>query len=489
MRYTVLISLLMMLIHTTSLAETATSGNLLPNAGTGTTALQNSSGTIDGINGSTGWTTTGITNFGSELEVNGTGSVSATGTLEGISTTKTDGSSFTTTADSLDGGVRLNSTTEVQNCEWTGSAYQCGNAQAGQDTYSTTVNILDEDENVLATVTQNRNTDAGYYGNTFTYTDTVIHTGEGARKWDWEWTGTNVANPNTTSADGPNLLGAQLLATLLDIDYSALPETIKNEIVEIFGELDDEFKEVEDIIEEFFIEEEIAIKEEPVKMEEPVMMVMMEIKEEEKFEEEAAFEEPIMLLEEEKEEESNMEVMEMLTEEEEKEELDNSTEEGIIEVSEKESKEEEKNEQPEEVKEDESDGETTKTANASKKNSTKQKNLQSKETKTISHTDILNKIDEKIKDIGKNLELKNLITLKAMSENDILLSTYNVPFYQPKTIYVDQVNITDNREIYNNINLNSYIQDDPIAIRANKINELNIERQQLLIQLEELKNG
>ena len=76
-----------------------------------------------------------------------------------------------------------------------------------------------------------------------------------------------------------------------------------------------------------------------------------------------------------------------------------------------------------------------------------------------------------------------------MSENDILLSTYNVPFYQPKTIYVDQINITDDRKIYNNINLNSYIKDDPIAIRANKINELKIERQQLLIQLEVLNNG
>jgi hypothetical protein len=166
-----------MLIPTISSAETATSGNLLPNAGTGTTAYQDSSGTIDGINGSTGWTLdSGITNFGSEFEANGTGTVSASESLLGIETTKeSDGSSFTTTENSLDGGVSLNSTTEVQNCEWIGSAYQCGNAQSGQDSYSTTVTILDENDQELATVTQNRNTDAGYYGNTFTYTDTVIH--------------------------------------------------------------------------------------------------------------------------------------------------------------------------------------------------------------------------------------------------------------------------------------------------------------------------
>ena len=483
MRFIVLINLLMMLIPTIGLTETATTGNLLPNAGTGQTSQQHSNSTIDGINNSNGWTLNNVTDYSSsynELEANGTGTVSADGSLLNISA-----GDHTTTADSLDGGVTLSSKTEVQNCEWTGSAYRCGQATSGRDSYSTTVTILDENDTELATVTQNRNNDSGYNNNTFTYTDTVTHTGEGARKWEWQWQGIDGDSPNSTSPLGPNLLGAELKATLLNILYSPLPPAIKTEIEDVFEDIGNEFEEIEQIVEEFLFEEKIEIKEE-IAMEEPVMLVM-EIKEEEKFEETPIFEEPIMVMQEEKEEEEP--VMEMFTEEEEKEELDNSTEEGIIEVSEKESKEEEKNEQPEEVKEDESDGETTKTANASKKNSTKQKNLQSKETKTISHTDILNKIDEKIKDIGKNLELKNLITLKAMSENDILLSTYNVPFYQPKTIYVDQVNITDNREIYNNINLNSYIQDDPIAVRANKINELNIERQQLLIQLEGLKNG
>ena len=33
----------------------------------------------------------------------------------------------------------------------------------------------------------------------------------------------------------------------------------------------------------------------------------------------------------------------------------------------------------------------------------------------------MDKIDEKIKDVGKNLELKNIVKLKAMSNNDILI--------------------------------------------------------------------
>jgi hypothetical protein len=487
MRFIVLINLLMMLIPTIGLTETATTGNLLPNAGTGQTSVQHSNSTIDGINSSTGFTLNNITDYSSsynELEANGTGTVSATGTLLNISA-----GDHTTTADSLDGGVTLTSKTEVQNCEWTGSSHRCGQATSGQDSYSTTVTILDSDENELAKVTQNRNTDSGYNNNTYTYTDTVTHTGEGARKWEWEWTGIDGDSPNSTSPLGPNLLGAELKATLLDILYSPIPEDIKNEIVDIFDDLGEEFNEIEQIVEEFFFEEKIEMKEE-ISMEEPVM-VMMEIQEEEKFEETPVFEEMVLMEEEPKEEEEPaMEMMtQLLTEEkEEKEDLDNSTEEGIIEVVEEESNEEEKNEQPEEVTEEESNSETTETANASKENSTKQKSVQSKETKQVSHSDILAKIDEKIKDIGKNLELKNLITFKAMSESEILLDQYNIPFYKPKDIYVDQVDMSDDRSIYANVNLNKYTQADPIATRVNKINELQNERQQLLIELEVLKN-
>ena len=476
-----------MLIPTIGLTETATTGNLLPNAGTGQTSVQHSNSTIDGINSSTGFTLNNVTDYSSnynELEANGTGTVSADGSLLNISA-----GDHTTTADSLDGGITLSSKTEVQNCEWTGSAHRCGQATSGRDSYSTTVTILDENDTELATVTQNRNNDSGYNNNTFTYTDTVTHTGEGARKWEWEWQGIDGDSPNSTSPLGPNLLGAELKATLLNILYSPLPPAIKTEIEDVFEDIGNEFEEIEQIVEEFLFEEKIEIKEE-IAMEEPAMLVM-EIKEEEKFEETSIFEEPIMVMQEEKEEEEPvMKMVQLFTEEkEEKEDLDNSMEEGIIEVSEKESEEEEKNEQPEEVKENESNGETTKTANASKKSNTKQKNIQSKENKTVSHTDILTKIDENIKDVGKNLQLKNLVTLKAMSDTEILLSAYNVPFYKPKDIYVDQLNISDGREIYNNVNLNSYIQQDPIATKINKINELKIERQQLLIQLEVLNNG
>ena len=246
------------LVSVNSLAETATSGNLLPNAGDGVnTNAQNPNSTIDGIDSSTGFTLNGITDFSSnynELEAQGTGTVSASGSLLNITTTKETGGSFTTTADSLDGGVTLNATTEVQNCEWSGSSYQCGQATSGRDSFSTTIKILDENDNVLAITTMNRNNDSGYRSNTHTYTDTATYTDTGSRKWDWQWKGIDGNDPNSTTAVGPNLLGASLTATLLNIDYSPISEETEeqledtNEQLELAQEdLETKIKELEQI--------------------------------------------------------------------------------------------------------------------------------------------------------------------------------------------------------------------------------------------------
>ena len=234
-------------------AETATSGNLLPNAGDGVnTNTQNPNSTIDGIDSSTGFTLNGITDFSSnynELEAQGTGTVSASGSLLNITTTKETGGSFTTTADSLDGGVTLNSTTEVQNCEWSGSSYQCGQATNGRDSFSTTVKILDENDNVLAITTMNRNNDAGYRGDTYTYTDTVTSTITGSRKWDWQWEGVDGNSPNSSNPVGPNLLGASLTATLLNIDYSPISEETEEQLEDTNEQLELAQEELENLLE------------------------------------------------------------------------------------------------------------------------------------------------------------------------------------------------------------------------------------------------
>ena len=404
MRVLSFITLCKVLILTTFLisqskAETATSGNLLPNAGDGVnTNTQNSNSTIDGIDSSTGFTLNGITDFSSnynELEAQGTGTVSASGSLENITTTTQSGNSHTTTTTSLDGGVTLNATTEVQNCEWSGSSYQCGQATSGRDSFSTTIKILDENENVLTSTSITRNNDAGYRSNTYTYTDTVTHNDTGARKWDWQWQGIDGNSPNSTNPVGPNLLGASLTATLLDITYQPITEEQQEDINEAVEEIEDaieeiKFEEIENIkIEEIKIEEikieEIKIEELKVEFEETFKEILIEENLIETFEtalieeeitEEEFFEEVGNIMEEEllpmpsmKEEEIAMTEPKM--EEFKEEEIEEMKEEEI--ANEPEVKEENPQEEvKEEVKQEEVKEETTETeSNANTETTTK----------------------------------------------------------------------------------------------------------------------
>ena len=476
--------LITLTLTSNAFAETATSGNLLPNANVNQTNLQNQSGTINGISGSNGWTTSGISNYNNELEANGTGTVSSSGSLVGITTEKQNGGQFTTTADSLDGGVRLNSTTEVQNCEWIGSAHQCGQATQGRDSFSTTVNILDANNNSLATVTQNRNNDAGYYGNTYTYTDTVIHNGTGARNWSWVWTGVDGNNVNATSAVGPNLLGANLTATLLDINYTVLPPAVQTELVSFNTEIIEEFKELERTVN---IKEEIKL-EETFKFQEPKL---------ETFKEPA----PMKVKQEFKEPTPTMKEEPGLTEtagpsgkgnnapvqSAQKEEETFSPASAGTSTPQKETQESQILE-PDDNKKNDSSTETTE-SNQSPDSTDKTDKASGdvKDSSKVSLAKTMEKIDTQVKDIGKNLQLKNLVKIKLMSDNSALESYSKVKFYEPKNIYLDQANIQDNRMLYNNVTLASYQQKDPVFQQQKKIFQIRQQKEKLIKELQLMK--
>ena len=467
-----IILLLSLLLINQSNAEEATSGNLLPNAGVGTTNLQNQSGSIDGINGSTGWTTSGISVFNRELEANGTGTVSSNGSLVGITTEKQNGGQFTTTADSLDGGVRLNSTPEVQNCEWIGSAHQCGRATQGRDSYSTTVNILDANNNSLSTVTQIRNNDAGYYGNTYTYTDTVIHNGTGARNWSWSWTGIDGYKPDSQSAVAPNLLGAELTATLLDIDYSPLPPAIQTELISFNTEISQEFREFEQILK---FEKEI-------KFEQP--LTLQEFKEVPKFEINKK-EAPLPL------EKAPMQTMLIENKTPQPKEIKEKKELGGQGITSKQEMTEEQESNPQEVFDESKDKDQEQKTAKQKIGAPDKSDTASNDSKNnidISLNKAMAKIDAKIKDIDKNLKFKNFVKIKAMTSNN-LLEQYKIPFYKSKRIYEDQINIRDNRTLYSTKTLLSYTQNDPIFAKEKQINKIRLEKQRLINEIQVLKNG
>ena len=548
----------MTLIHTTS-AEEITTGNLLPN-GTGSASnLQSVDNTVPNVQSScSSFTSVNTTCTNSnwnyqEVEVgstsSGTGTLNYTGNLVDVTT-----GSETTTQAMLDNGITLDSTTVVQNCEWSGSSHQCGQAQSGRDTFKTTVKILDSDGEVLSQVDQIRNTDSGYYGNANKYTDQVIYNGTGSNQFDWTWTGID-GDSTPVDLGGPNLLGAKLTMTY---DNTVIANEIVEEISEIFEELQEEifeeftFEYIEEMFEEFTLiappMEEVMEEEFEEMTFEPMLTLIEEIPmEEEFFEEEMLIEE--MPMEEEittsfftmmpppQEEEIYEETEEIIasflpmvsqeeetfteeeeltetgplrmepTEEESKEEVikeeptkmastpkEEIKEEPKEEIKEEESKElvEETNEETkeEEVKEEKSTGETPKKSTVSNKKLAKQKKVQQKEAIKTNLVKIMDKIDKDIKDISKNLQIKNIIKLDAMASDQASLAVYeSIEFYKPKAIYLNQLNIFDSRQIYPDTSLASYIKEDPVFIKEQQLKNLDNIKQQLLYELEILKNG
>ena len=79
--------------------------------------------------------------------------------------------------------------------------------------------------------------------------------------------------------------------------------------------------------------------------------------------------------------------------------------------------------------------------------------------------------------------------MDAMTSDQVSLNVYNVPFYKPKDIYLDQLNMQDNRLIYANVSLATYVQNDKININKRKLNEIRTKKNLILLELERLQNG
>ena len=100
------------------------------------------------------------------------------------------------------------------------------------------------------------------------------------------------------------------------------------------------------------------------------------------------------------------------------------------------------------------------------------------------------KVDEAIKDIDKNLQVKNLIKLEVMANDQASLTGYaTIPFYKSKDIYLNQLNMSDARLLYTEVTLNKYKVNDPVFKKQELLHNINLKKRKLLIELEQLKNG
>ena len=565
-------------------AENVVTGNILPNAGnsvssynsgttpvisdnTSDTTMSNNT-TLDGFaitcdtaNGQNGGCGAFFT-YDKAVEAAHDLKITSTATLVGIDGTgQTSSNTITSTTDKLDNGITLDSTIDMQNCEWSGSAFRCGDSTGAVDSYTVNIRILDSSDEELAAVTQTRTNDAGYYANSETFTNQLVYTGTGASKYEWSWEGVDGSGStsNHTNQRGPNLLGAKLLMTFDSEDYvtiSTESQTALTSVETTFAELEEIFAETVSVVaedpvtfsmeieeetsfEEFFSFEEETIElqvytpaaapiETVAKMETAIVelketktvqtikkQVIETVQETISAKTETPKETLPMVSKKEtlpstqKEEPKEKTVvasappgketvakqptkMVQNTHEEKKEKAVEEKKEVKEEKKEKIKKESKvaKKEETEEKESAEEESSSESPTEVSSANTSKQKEIQQKKALVKNIDRVMDKVDSEVKDIAKNLQIKNIIKLEAMTSEQASLDLYSKAlFYEPKDIYLDQLNIFDNRQIYGNVSLASYIKNDKVAIKANALHEINLKKQRLLIELEQLKNG
>ena len=457
MRIISLISGLMLLTHIT-LAEEITTNNLIINNNFET-------------GNANGWTTNGdvqvlsdcctLNNVASnyDLEFGDSGSIEQQFNL----TTDTISQAM------LDNGITLNSTVEVQNGEC--GVAGCWAGQGGEaDSFTITLKIKDSDGNVLSTSTKIRTDVTNINGANFT--DSLTYNGVDSNLGNLNIAGTDANAPSTLG--GANV---DNIVVTMTYDNEVLSNEIIEEIENIFEELQEEiFQEVE-FKEEFKFEEEFKIVQAPpikeeIEIEEFIEIISMPEKEPEIIEEMSEVVEEII---EEKPEE------EIITEE-------------IIKEAKEEMPEEVIEEEPEQIAEETKEEEVIEEAPKETTEEAPEKEIKtkvaSKKSKKPKIDKIMAKVDAQVKDSAKNLIIKNIIKLDAMQNDQASLVAYNnTTFYIPKDIYLNQIEIFDNRSIYANVDLVKYTDNDIMQIKIKKLNEIKYKKRILLLELQELKNG
>jgi hypothetical protein len=459
--------------------DTAFTTNILPNAGTTTSSLTNS--TLDGVqSGSTGALTNNSTHngftitcevqvssscgsaFNGELEASHDMTVTASGSLVGIEGDSTpDGVTHTSTQIKLNGGINLSSSISVQNCEWNQSAYKCGSSNGAVDSYTLTMKVLDADENVLASSTQIRTTDSGYNLNAGSFDDSLHYNGVHANKYEWSWTGVDGSESTSSALMGPNLLGAEMALDFPVEDYEPLSAQEIKDMNEGLGTANLNESEIWNVISG--LEESISEK---LNVETGGKVTSVELTE--NFEIVVTTSKSATV----KETAKVQEVVQVMNKTKAVETLKKEV---IAEVIKEAAKEKPK--------------ETIKKESTVVAKKSKQK-VETKEKIKPELKVIMAKIDTKVKDPVKNLELKNLVKMDRMIESDISLVAYNnIVFYVPKDIYLNQIEIFDNRSIYKNVDLVKYIDNDIMEIKLKKLNDNKYKQNILLLEIQELKNG
>ena len=395
---------------------------LLANADTSQNLIIN--GTFD--NGTTGWTLSGDAQRigdccpgGHDLEFGDYGSIEQTFPL----------ASEAITQPMLNNGITLNSSVEVQNGE--GGVGSWAPNRGGADTFTIRLQIRDENQNVLATTTQERTNVTGINGKDFT--DTVSYTGVGSNYGNIFISGSDANAP--ANLGGPNV---DNISVTMEYDPVVLTVEQTQEIQEIFEQIEEVYIE-EIAIEEVFVEpiiEEVYI--------EPIPEVV-ELTVEEEFIEETivlapeVIEEEIISVEPEVQIEETVEVIEEVFEE-------------IVEAP------VEENNETEVVEETETNTEVDESNETVVAERTEAPNEDRGVETQLTIEEISIKVADKIKTIDGQLKATQMIVAKVMARDNKISSYSQVNtdiFIQPELVdtNIDQYinnNYVDIRNIYQN---------------------------------------
>lgn len=106
----------------------------------------------------------------------------------------------------------------------------------------------------------------------------------------------------------------------------------------------------------------------------------------------------------------------------------------------------------------------------------------------------LDKVEKELKGVDTKVKSVQEIKIDALKSNQPSLSMYeNKPFYISKQMvgvpnpdFFNQLQL-EQKAIYVNVNLNSYINKDPLVARQNMLKQIQDEQNDIIIQLEQLK--
>ena len=394
------------------LANSDTTGNLITNPGFN--------------DGTTGWSLSGDAQRigdccpgGHDLEFGDYGSIEQTFSLTSESITQP----------MLDNGVSLFSVVEIQNGE--GGPGSWAPNRGGADTFTIRLQIRDEDQNVLATTTQERTNVTGINGKDFS--DSVSYTGVGSSFGNIFISGSDANAP--ARLGGPNV---DNISVTMEYDPVVLTVEQTQEIQEIFEQIEEVYIE-EVVIEEAFVEpiiEEVYIESIPE---------VTELTVEEEFIEETIvlapeiIEEEIVLAEPEVQVEETVEVMEEVFEEIVEAPVEETNETEVVEETETNTEVDESNETVV--------AERTETPNEDRGVETQ-----------LTIEEISIKVADKIKTIDGQLKATQMIVAKVMARDNKISSYSQVNtdiFIQPDLQSIDISTYTNNtyvdiRNIYPN---------------------------------------